>query len=79
MKTPKREDASEGKRQLNTYARYSSLGIQMAVIVGGGAWLGNWLDEKYPSNRKWFTLACVLVSVTLAIIYVIRQLNSMNK
>ncbi|MGB0175812.1 MAG: AtpZ/AtpI family protein [Owenweeksia sp.] len=79
MKTPKKKDVSEGKRQLNTYARYSSLGIQLAVIVGGGAWLGSWLDEKYPSNRKWFTLGCVLVSLVFAIVYVVRQLNSMNK
>ncbi|MEQ9261998.1 MAG: AtpZ/AtpI family protein [Owenweeksia sp.] len=78
MKTPKKEE-HEGKKQLNTYARYSSLGIQMAVIVGGGAWFGSWLDEKYPSNRKWFTLLCVLVSLVLAMVYVLRQLNSMNK
>ena len=79
MKTPKKKQEDEGKKQLNNYARYSSLGIQLAVIVGGGAWLGHWLDEKYPSNRKWFTLGCVLVSLVLAMVYVVRQLNSMNK
>lgn len=77
MKTPQKEN--EGKKQLNTYARYSSLGIQIAIIVGAGAWLGNWLDEQYPSSRKWFTLALVLISVTLAMIYAVRQLNQMNK
>ena len=58
---------------------YSSLGIQVAVIVGGFAYLGKWLDEKYPMNKKWFTLALVLFGVAASIYYVIRQLEEINR
>ena len=58
---------------------YSSLGIQVAVIVGGFAYLGKWLDEKYPMEKRWFTLALVLFGVAVSIYYVIRQLNEMNE
>lgn len=57
---------------------YSSLGIQVAVIVGGFAYLGKWLDEKYPMDKRWFTLALVLFGVAASIYYVIRQLNEIN-
>jgi F0F1-type ATP synthase assembly protein I len=57
---------------------YSSLGIQVAVIVGGFAYLGRWLDEKYPMDKKWFTLGLVLFGVAAAIYYVIRQLEEIN-
>ena len=57
---------------------YSSLGIQVAVIVGGFAYLGKWLDEKYPMDKKWFTLGLVLFGVAVSIYYVIRQLNEIN-
>jgi F0F1-type ATP synthase assembly protein I len=57
---------------------YSSLGIQIAVLVGGAAYLGKWLDLKYHTNKPWFALALVLLAVALSIYYTIRQLNNMN-
>jgi len=57
---------------------YSSLGIQIAVIVGGAAYLGKWLDGKYHTNKPWFALAFVLIAVALSIYYTIRQLNNIN-
>ena len=50
----------------------------MAVIVGGFAYLGRWLDEKYPMDKKWFTLGLVLFGVAASIYYVIRQLDEIN-
>jgi len=58
---------------------YSSLGIQVAVIVGGFAYLGRWLDDKYPMDKKWFTLALVLFGVAVSIYFVIRQIDEINR
>ena len=67
-----------GSDNIRPVLEYSSLGIQIAVIVGGFAYLGQWLDEKYPSNKKWFTLGFVLFGVAASIYYAIRQLNEIN-
>jgi predicted MFS family arabinose efflux permease len=58
---------------------YSSLGIQITVLVGGFAYLGKWLDDQYPMDKKWFTLGLVLFGVAVSIYYVIRQLAEMEK
>ena len=71
FKLPKSENAK-------AVLAYSSLGIQVAAIVGGFAYLGKWLDHKYPMDKRWFTLGFVLLGVALSIYYVIRQLNDIN-
>lgn len=57
---------------------YSSLGIQITVLVGGAAYFGKWLDEKYNTSKPWFALVFVLLAVALSIYYTIRQLNNIN-
>lgn len=67
------------KKSLDNYARYSSIAFQMLVIilagVFGGVKLDEWLNMKFPV----FTVILSLVSVTLAIYYVTRDLLRMNK
>lgn len=66
-------DPDPKKRQLNAYARYSSMAIQMLVIilmgVFGGFKLDTWLHTKPV-----ITIILSLVSVFLAIFYVTRDL-----
>jgi F0F1-type ATP synthase assembly protein I len=57
---------------------FSSLGIQIAVVVGGAGYLGRWLDQKYHSTKPWFTVALVLIGVAASMYYVLKQLNEMN-
>ena len=61
------------KRQLNAYARYSSIAIQMLVIiligVFGGFKIDHWLQTK-----PIFTVILSLISVVLAIYYVTKDL-----
>jgi len=78
MKEKKPKEDPKNK-PLNQYLNYSALGFQIVAFVLGGVWVGNWLDEKYPSDRKWFTLAMVLISVTIAMIYTVKRLNQINK
>lgn len=58
---------------------YSGIGLQIVLMIGGAAWIGKWLDEKYQVERNWFTLGFVLFGVALAMIYAIRTLNKINK
>lgn len=62
------------KKQLNSYARYSSLGFQMLAIillgVFGGYKLDQWLEFEFPI----FTLLLSMLSVILAIYYAVKDL-----
>ncbi len=57
----------------------STLGIQIAAFIFAGAWVGGWLDEKYQTEKSWFTLGLVLFSTAVAMYYAIVRLNQLNK
>ncbi|MAW64707.1 MAG: hypothetical protein CMD18_00770 [Flavobacteriales bacterium] len=64
---------------LKYYARFSAIAAQMGGTIFVGAYFGKWLDVKYPMEKKWFTIAFTLLSVTVALISVLRQVNKINK
>ena len=59
---------------LKFYAKYSTLAIQMIVIIVGGAFggkaLDNWLDWEFPV----FTLVLTILSVVIALFIGLRDL-----
>jgi predicted MFS family arabinose efflux permease len=64
------------KRPLDRIVSLSGLGIQIAVTIYAGAWLGNYLDEHYPlGERKVFTLILVLAATAVSVFNVLRQVN----
>lgn len=70
----KQQTSKKEKKALKTYARYSSIAIQMLVIilagVFGGRELDKWLDWGFPV----FTLVLTILAVFLAIYTVIKDL-----
>lgn len=70
---------NEKKKSLKNYAKYTSIAFQMLTIillgVFGGIKLDEWLNLKFPA----FTLILTLLSVILAIYYVIKDLLKNNK
>lgn len=69
---------SKDENGYSKYAKYSGLGIQMGIIIGGLTWLGTFLDEKYSSKPLW-TVVLSLISVVIALYLVIREVIQMNK
>ncbi|MDO5969460.1 AtpZ/AtpI family protein [Flavivirga aquimarina] len=67
------------KKQLNTYARFSGLAIQMFAIIGVGTFIGYKLDQNYPNQHNLFTLFGALSSVIISIIYIIRRIIATSK
>ena len=64
------------KKQLkHSYARFSGIAIQMFAIIGVGSFIGVKLDERYPNKNNLFTISLSLLSVIIAIIYVIRRIT----
>ena len=70
-----KEKKSNGKSRI---ARLSGIGAQMASTIFLGAYLGRYLDEKYPSDKKWWTIGLVLFAVSVSLYNVLRQVNKMN-
>ena len=60
-------------------ARLSGMGIQMAGTIFVFAMLGRWLDEKYPSDKKWWTIGLVLFATVMSMYNILRQVNKMNE
>lgn len=67
------------REQLNAYARYSSIAIQMFAIIGIGSFAGVKLDEYFSNINNVLTIILSLLSVIIAIIFVIRQIISASK
>lgn len=72
-------DLEKNKKQLNKYLRFSSIGIQMGAIIGGLAYLGVWLDEKYNPEGHLYTLILTLFGVGASMYLVIREVIKMSK
>lgn len=60
------------------YVRLSGIGAQMAATIFLGAILGRYLDDTYPSDKKWFTIGITLFAVAISLYNVLRQVNNLN-
>ena len=70
----------DNKPKLSKYARYSSLVIQMGVLISFFTWLGTFLDKKFHSEIAWWTIGLSLFGVFAGLYLVIKEvINSSNK
>ncbi len=67
------------KGRFTRFARLSGIGFQMGATIFLGAMLGKYLDERFPSTKKWFTIGCTLLSVSVALYMVLKQVNRLNQ
>lgn len=67
------------KKQASKWFSLINIPIQMGVIIFVFSFIGNWLDENYPSPKVYYNKILVMVGVGLALYNVIRQVNEINK
>lgn len=65
--------------QLNAYAKYSSVVIQMMAIIGIGTFAGVKLDDSFPNQHDLYTIILSLSSVIISIVFVIRRIIAISK
>lgn len=70
---------NKSPKPLNAYAKYSGLGVQMAVIIGGGSYGGFKLDEYYKNTTPIFTIILSLGSIALAMYIILKDFISPKK
>jgi F0F1-type ATP synthase assembly protein I len=73
------EKGKNPKKSLSNLARFSSVGIQMGVIIGLFTWLGTYLDGKYATKTPWWTIGLSLFGVTVSLALIIREAIKMSK
>ena len=75
----KKKSIKKPKEQLNSYARFSGIAIQMVAIIAVGTFAGVKLDERHSNKHNLYTLFFTLGSVIASIIYVIRRIIASSK
>ncbi len=75
--TPEQK-ALRAKEFVHAYARYSGIAFQMIVLIGGGGWLGYWLDGKYGTLPLWSVL-CSVAGIALSLLTLYKSLQEMNR
>lgn len=66
------------QKKTNRFVRLSGIGIQMAATIFLGAFLGRYLDDKYPMEKKWWTIGLTIFAVAISLYNVLKQVNRLN-
>ena len=67
------------KSGLNKFAKYSTLGTEMAIIIGLGAFGGYKLDQKFNTDKPFFTAGLTLLAIFIAFYWIYKKLKNENK
>jgi hypothetical protein len=63
----------------NKWIALINIPLQMGVVIFLFAYLGQWLDEKYPNADNYYTKGVTMFGVFLALYNVYRQVNDLNR
>ncbi len=61
----------------NRFLRFSSVGIQMGLIIVGGALFGNYLDDK--NEKPIWTIVFSLLGIAIGLYLVIKEVLNLGK
>tara|TARA_B110000503_G_scaffold141087_1_gene233633 strand:+ start:844 stop:1065 length:222 start_codon:yes stop_codon:yes gene_type:complete len=67
------------KKNGSKFVKFSSLGVQMIVLIGGGALGGQLLDDKMQNEKPVFTIIFSLLGIFTSLYFVIREANKLSK
>lgn len=51
----------------------------MAITIGLAAWGGQYFDNKYQTEKPYYTIALILVGIAVAMYQVIREVGRLSK
>jgi len=62
----------------NNFMQFAGMGVQMAAVIGMGAYGGYLLDEKYHTEKAYWTVGLALFGVLISLYLLIKKANSMS-
>ncbi len=74
MQNKKKDELDKIKKGVNAYAKYSTISFQMGAIIFCGVFGGFKIDEYFAFKKPYFTVLLSVLSVFLAVYYVIKDL-----
>jgi lipid-A-disaccharide synthase-like uncharacterized protein len=66
-------------KPVNKWIQLIGIPMQMGITIYLFAFLGQWLDIKYPNNNQIYTKAITVLGVFISLYLVIQQVNRINK
>ena len=72
------EEIPKEKNKTNVYLRFSSVGLQMGVIIAFFTWLGTFLDKKQVNETPVWTICLSLFGVAASLYLVIREVRRID-
>ncbi|PID68497.1 MAG: hypothetical protein CR968_01485 [Flavobacteriia bacterium] len=69
----------KSKKKYRSYIVFSSMAIQMGVMIAIFVYIGMWLDKKFPNNYQLFTIIFALIGVFGALYSSIKQVINFSK
>ncbi|MDG2504594.1 MAG: AtpZ/AtpI family protein [Crocinitomicaceae bacterium] len=73
-----RSEPPKLRRKANKYVKFSSLGIQMGLIIFVFTKGGLWLDSYFETETPWYTVGLSLTGVIGSLSLIIREVIKMN-
>lgn len=70
---------SPQKKPPNKFLALTSAGIQMGLTIYLAVYAGKKLDQSYPNEKGWFTIAFTILGVFISIYLLIKQVNKINE
>ena len=72
------ENKNRKRKPHNKYLTLTSLSFQMGVTIYLGSYIGKNLDKNNNTDKDYFTIIFVLLSVAIAMYMFIKQAKKMN-
>lgn len=75
----KTKKSKDDGNPLKKYVRFSTIALQMGIVIGAGALFGRWLDELQENTFPIWTLILVLLAIFGSLYQVIREVIKIGK
>lgn len=66
------------EQKKNALLRFSGMAVQMAVIIGGGAWGGSALDNYVGGESKTWSIILTLLGLGISLFIFIREAQKLS-
>lgn len=73
------EEKKSIRKNTNVYLKFTGLGIQMGVLIGGFTWLGNFIDKKQGNATPGWTVGLALFGIFGAFYLLFKEVKNLNK
>lgn len=73
------QDDNNKQDRLKNYLKFTTLAIQMGILITAAALGGDWLDENQKNEFPVWTLVLTLVAIFASLFQVIREVSKMNR